>query len=75
MFTSEAYTLQYNTTIDKKIITAGELVAKAKYLFSMQVHTNWYWNQLPRNSERLELKVFNRLLSLHLMGLLGPKDI
>ena len=45
MFTSSAYTLQENTTIDGKIITAGEFVAKAKYLCSMQVDTNWYWNQ------------------------------
>ena len=29
MFTSEAYTLQYNTTIYGQIITAGELVVKA----------------------------------------------
>ena len=34
---SEAYTLQDNTTIDVQIITAGELVVKAKYLCSMQV--------------------------------------
>ena len=29
MFTSAAYTLHYNTTIDGKIITAGKLVVKA----------------------------------------------
>ena len=29
MFTSEAYTLQYNTTIDGQIIISGELVVKA----------------------------------------------
>ena len=45
MFTSGAYTLQENTTIDGKIITAGELVVNAKYLCSMQIDTNWYWNQ------------------------------
>ena len=45
MFTSRAYILQENTTIDGKIITAGELVGKSKYLCSMQVDTNWYWNQ------------------------------
>ena len=44
MFTSGAYTFQENTTIDGHIITAGELVVKAKYLCSMQVETNWYWN-------------------------------
>ena len=42
MFTSGAYTLQENKTIDGKIITAGELVVKAQYLFSMQIDTNWY---------------------------------
>ena len=42
MFTSGAYTLQENTTIDGKIITSGELLVKAKYLCSMQVETNWY---------------------------------
>ena len=42
MFTSGAYTLQENTTIDGQIITSGELVVKAQYLFSMQIDTNWY---------------------------------
>ena len=49
MFTSGAYTLQENTTIDVKIITAGELVVKAQYLCSMQVDTNWYWNKQPKH--------------------------
>ena len=49
MFTSGAYTLQENTTIDGQIITAGELVVKAQYLCSMQVYTNWYWNQQPKH--------------------------
>ena len=35
MFTSEAYTLKDNTTIDGKIITDGELVAKTQYLCYM----------------------------------------
>ena len=48
MFTSEAYTLQDNTTIDGQIITAGELVVKAQYISSMKVDTNWYWNQHPQ---------------------------
>ena len=48
MFTSEAYTIQYNTTIDRQIVTAGELVVKAQYLCSVQVDTNWYRNQHPQ---------------------------
>ena len=48
IFTSGAYTLQYNTTIYGKIITAGESVVKPQYLCSMQVNTNWYWNQQPQ---------------------------
>ena len=48
MFTSEAYTLHENTTLDGQIITYGELVVKAQYLCSMQVYTNWYWNQHPQ---------------------------
>ena len=48
MFTSEAYIIQDNTTIDGKIITDGELVVKAQYLCSMKVDTNWYWNQHPQ---------------------------
>ena len=40
VFTLEAYTLQDNTTIDVKIITAGGLVVKAQYLCSVQVDTN-----------------------------------
>ena len=49
MFTSEAYTLQDNTTIDGKYITTGELVVIEQYLCSMQVDTNWYWNKHPQH--------------------------
>ena len=49
MFTSGAYTLQENTTIDGKIIIAGDVVVNAKYLCSMQVDTNWYWNQQSKH--------------------------
>ena len=49
MFTSSAYTLQENTKIDGQILIAGEFVVNAKYLYSMQVDTNWYWNQQPNN--------------------------
>ena len=49
IFISEAYTLQDNTTIDGQIITACELVAKTQYLYSMQVDTNWCWDQHPQN--------------------------
>ena len=49
MFTSGAYTLQENTTIDGQIITAGESVVKAQYLCSIQIDTNWYWNQQPKH--------------------------
>ena len=48
MFTSESYTLQDNTTIYRKIITAGESVIKAQHRCYMQVDTNWYWNQHPQ---------------------------
>ena len=48
MFTSEAYTLQDNTTIYGQIITSGELAVKAQYICSMQVDTNLYWNQNPQ---------------------------
>ena len=49
MFTSGAYTLQENTTIDGQNITAGELVVKAKYLCYVKIDTNWYWNQKPKH--------------------------
>ena len=49
MFTSGAYTLQENTTIDGQILIAGELVVNAKYLCSMQVDTNWYCNQQSKH--------------------------
>ena len=45
IFTSESYTLQDNTTIDWKIITAVKLDVKSQYLCSMQLYTNWYWYQ------------------------------
>ena len=40
MFTSESNLLQYNTTVDRKIITAVELFVKAQYICSMQESTN-----------------------------------
>ena len=49
MFTSGAYKLQENTTVDGKIITAGELVVKAQYICYMQVDTTWYCNQQPKH--------------------------
>ena len=44
-FISEAYTLQNNTTIDAKIITTGEIVAKGKYTCYMQDSTNCYFEK------------------------------
>ena len=49
MFKNGAYKLQENTTIDGQIITAGELVVKAKYLCYVQIYTSWYWNQQPKH--------------------------
>ena len=46
--TKRKNTLQDNTTIDGEIISAGELVVKAQYICSIQVDTNWYWNQHPQ---------------------------
>ena len=49
MFTPGAYTIQENTTFDGQIINADELVVKAQYICSMQIDTNWYWNQQPKH--------------------------
>ena len=46
-FLSEAYTLQNDTTIDGQATSAGGLVFKAQYIFSMQENTNLYWKQQP----------------------------
>ena len=46
-FLSEAYTLQNNTIINEQFISTGELVVKAKHIFSVQENTNWYWKQQP----------------------------
>ena len=46
-FISELYTLKNNTKIDGQVISAGELVAKEKYLCSMQENNNWHWKQQP----------------------------
>ena len=35
-FLSDAYTLQNNTIIDVKVISAGELVVMAQYIFPVQ---------------------------------------
>ena len=48
MLTSEAYTLQDNTTIDRQIITSGKFVVKSQYLYYMQVNTNNYCYQCPQ---------------------------
>ena len=50
MLTSEAYTLQDNTTSDGQIITAGGLVVKAQYICSVRVDTNCYWNHHPQQN-------------------------
>ena len=47
IFSLGTYKLHENTTIDEQIITSGEFVVKSQYLCSMQVDTNWYWNQQP----------------------------
>ena len=39
-FISEAYTLQNNTKVDRKFISAGGLVFKVKYICSMQENNN-----------------------------------
>ena len=49
MFSSGAYTLQENTTIDGQIITTRYLVVNEKYLCYIQVDTNWYWDKQPKN--------------------------
>ena len=48
IFTSEAYILQNNTTIDGRIKTAEKLVVKAQYICSMQESTNWFQDQHPK---------------------------
>ena len=42
-FVSEEYTLQYDTTCNRKIISDGELVVKAHYIRCMQENINYYW--------------------------------
>ena len=42
-FVSETYTLQEDTTCDKKIFSSQELILKAQYLIFIQENTNWYW--------------------------------
>ena len=44
-FVSESYTLQYDTTCNGVIVSAGELVVKAQYIRFMQKKTNWHWEQ------------------------------
>ena len=36
-----------NTTIGGQVISAGKLVVKAQYFYSMQEHTNWYCKKQP----------------------------
>ena len=38
--------MTYNP-FDGQVISAGELVFKAKYILSMQENNNWYWKQQP----------------------------
>ena len=48
VFTPDAYKILDNTTIDGKNIISGELVVKTQYIFSLQVNTNWCWDQHPQ---------------------------
>ena len=49
MFTSKAYTLQNNTTIDGQLTSSGKVSVKAQYLCSTQVRTSWFWYQHPQH--------------------------
>ena len=44
-YISEASKLHNYTQIEGKVISADELVVKAKYLSSMHEIYNWYWKQ------------------------------
>ena len=44
-FVSEEYTLRYDTTCDRQIISAGELVVKVQYLSCVKEKTYCYWGQ------------------------------
>ena len=42
-FVSEEHILQYDTTCDGQISSAGEIVIDSQYLICMKENTNWYW--------------------------------
>ena len=44
-FVSESYTLQYDTTCNGIIVSAGELVVKAQYLSCIQEKNDCYWDK------------------------------
>ena len=52
-FISEAYTLQEETTCDRKLILAGELFFKAQYIIYIQDNTKWYWEKSPQQNNLL----------------------
>ena len=58
---SEAYTLQYETTCDKQILSSSELVVKAHYLTCIQEIINWYWG----HKKQQQLIIVPTLTSVH----------
>ena len=63
---------QSYTKIDGTNITAGELVVKAQYLFSMKDNTNWYWEQHTLK----KAIIFPTLTIIHtLLDLFGIIDV
>ena len=74
-FISEAYTLKNNTTIDRQIVTFGELVIKAQYLCYIQDRNNWYWGQYPQQ-QAIIFPTFTIIYSrLDVFGITYVQDI
>ena len=46
-FLLESNMLKNNTTIDRQVISAGDLVVKAQYHCFVLEKTNWYWKEQP----------------------------
>ena len=47
---SEAYTVQEDTTCNRKITSAGKLVVKHQYISCMHDNTKCYWEQPPQQN-------------------------
>ena len=75
MFTLEESTIQNNATIDRKNVSAGELVVKAQYFCSIQEITNGFWDKYSQQQVNTVLELTIPYPRLGVIAIIDIHDI